>query len=148
MLGYDIYNDVEFIRTYHHHTGFSGNRDYSNKDMEMPPWGILFPSCVNLSKVNLSILNVNLTSTLKDNQNLSFHHFTNDNMKLKMYIEGKILSGSNFIIPRIAGIENVFAYLGVGLFRKEVKWDYLKYRVGLKIMKKNAGIKLTNDETC
>ena len=147
LLGYDIYNDVEFIRTYHHHMGFSGNRDYSNKDMEMPPWGILFPSCVNLSKVNLSILKVNLTSTLKDNQNLSFHHFTNDNLKLKMYIEGKMLSGSNFIIPRIAGIENVIAYLGVGLFRKEVKWDYLKYRVGLKIMKKNAGIKLTNDES-
>ena len=147
LLGYDIYNDVSFIKTYHYHKGFSKNRNYSITESELPPWGILFPSCVNLQKVQLKILDVDLTKTLFDNNYLSFHHFTNDNIKLKNYITEKFDNNLNFIIPRIAGIENVFAYLGIGLFRKDIKWDYLKYRQGLQIMKKNAGIKLTNDES-
>ena len=147
LLGYDIYNDVSFIKSYHYHKGFSKNRNYSITESELPPWGILFPSCVNLQKVQLKILDVDLTKTLFDNNYLSFHHFTNDNIKLKNYITEKFDNNLNFIIPRIAGIENVFAYLGIGLFRKDVKWDYLKYRQGLQIMKKNAGIKLTNDES-
>ncbi len=147
LLGYDIYNDVSFIKTYHNHKGFSKIRNYSINAIEMPPWGILFPSCVNLQKVQLKILDVDLTNTLFDNNYLSFHHFTNDNIKLKNYITEKFDNNQNFIIPRIAGIENIFAYLGIGLFRKDVKWDYLKYRQGLQIMKKNAGIKLTNDES-
>ena len=77
-------------------------------------------------------MDIDLTNTLFDNNYLSFHHFTNDNIKLKNYITEKFDNNQNFIIPRIAGIENVFAYLGMGLFRKDIKWDYLKYREDIK----------------
>lgn len=145
ILGYEIYNDVDFIRTYHNQKQHTTQRNYSNKNTILPPWGIYFPSCVDLKKVNLKILDVDLKAYINDTNELSFHNFTQDNIELYKYITDKFSNNENFVIPRIAGIENVLAYLGVGLNNKDIKWDYLKYQTGLKMVKTSAGIKLTND---
>ena len=147
ILGYDIYNDTDFIKSYHCQKEFSKNRDYTLKDSVLPPWGLCLPASTNTNTINFKVLDVDITETILDTNALSFHHFTNDNITLKNYITDKINNNEKFLIPRIAGIENVFAYLGACLLNGTAKWDFLKYNAGLKIMKKNAGIKLINDKS-
>jgi len=70
-----------------------------------------------------------------------------DNKNLQNYLKNIIHKNDNFIIPRIAGIENNVAYLGYEMMKNKgvleaSKINYLKNAV--KIMKNNAGIKLTN----
>ncbi len=147
ILGYDIYNDPYFVKSFHIQKQLSKNRDYTIKEYVAPPWGLNFPSCVKLENVNLKILDIDLKVYINETKQLSFHNFTNDNIYLKNYIIEKLSNNKKFIIPRIAGIENVFAYLGVCLMNNTARWDYLKYKQGLDIMKKNAGIKLSNDKS-
>lgn len=147
ILGYDIYNDPYFVKTFHIQKESSVKRIYNNKKIILPPWGIYIPSCVKLENVNLKILDVDLKEYIKETKLLSFHNFTNDNIYLKNYITEKLNNNSKFIIPRIAGIENVLSYIGIGLINNKIKWDYLKYKNILDIMKKNAGIKLTNNKS-
>ena len=74
ILGYEIYNDVDFIKTYHYHIGFSKIREYSCTGYEMPPWGLYFPSCVDLSNTYLKILDIDLTLTFEEkSQSFSSH---------------------------------------------------------------------------
>ncbi len=145
ILGFEIYNTPEFIKSYHFHKQFSKLHKYNIKGVTEHPWGIYFTDNTDLSAVNLTAFEISITDFIKDTNCLSYHNFTNDNITLMNYISNNI--NNKFIIPRIAGIENVFAYLGACLLNRSAKWDYLKYNAGLKIMKKHAGIKLTNDKS-
>ena len=67
-----------------------------------------------------------------------------DNILLYNYIQRKILLGENFIIPRIAGIENNYAYYG-----NVIQFNYDEninnyFKNTMHVMKNNAGIQLND----
>ena len=138
ILGYEIYNDPLYIKSYHYHSILS--RDYTYKDTISLPWGVIIPA--KLINYNyLPSLGINLQAR---NQLISF----DDNDVLREYISNKIDKNEKFILPRISGIENNVAVLLEKLFsndtslQKEVNTSYLNQII--PIMKTNAGIKLSS----
>ena len=139
LLGYEIINDPEFIKSYHIHS--SNIRNYTAIDKINMPYEIVMPknSLIHSQKHHKFDI-----SHLYD---IKYNH-KNSNTKLFDYIKNKIEAKQNFIIPRVAGIENTYAVFSNMLmnekFKEEVPklLDYLnknKYA-----MKNNAGIKLTS----
>jgi hypothetical protein len=104
LLGYDIINHPEFIKTYHYHT--SNKRNYSAKDVIKSCYGVIVPfgyslsSCVN-GVGNLQVYD-NPTKIVK----------FSDNAVMYKYILSCFAKNKRFVIPRIAGIENIFVYVG------------------------------------
>lgn len=121
MLGYDVYNAPELIKTYHYHR----NRQPYSSSTIPSPWFYVIPTGVPvfLGVVKLSWLNV--------------FHFTNCNLQLKHYIETN--KSTPFIIPRVAGIENDVMLVGV-----LNNADNLNLMKSLRAMKNNAGIQITS----
>lgn len=73
------------------------------------------------------------------------YNIQEENNELRLYIEDKIKNNKNFLLPRISGIENNFAYLGVCIANNHLTKDYYNYINNvIKAMKNNAGIKLTS----
>lgn len=167
IMGYKMYNDSFFIRTYHNHKSIY--RDYAGKmELLVPkPWGILLP----INGIEKSMLN---THQIKSNQygkkllekNYLSSAVYDSNKILIKYLNEKIKNNENFVIPRIAGIENRVAYLTKtinnnvdnllyrtiedtynNLTEKDrKKIEHVIHFSGIKkdlgVMKNNAGIKL------
>lgn len=123
IMGYKIFNDPVVVKTYHNHK--STDRDYSTKDSIGKPWGGICPAGFNPYLLPPSI-GVSMQAIQQSNQNIWFE----DNDKLFQYIQGKMYSNQQFIVPRIAGIENNTAVL--------------KTQQHISSMKTNAGIRLSN----
>jgi len=128
VLGFNISNDPFFIKTYHYHT--SNDRTYTIKDRVMEPWGVVMPSNINPS-MSIGNLGINL------NEPVGF----NDNSKLFDYIISK--GNVPFIIPRIAGIENIVAFTAQVIMQDGMNPNIISYLENIvKPMKTNAGIML------
>ena len=142
ILGYQVLNDPALIKTYHIH--HSEQRDYTQADYIHKPWGIIIPANVDINLIQPSI-GIDLRQVASLTNNLSQIRFE-DNYKLHNYIASKFAQGKNFIIPRIAGVENNYAVEGElviksGQISPEFA-DYLGKTIGT--MKNNAGIQLSN----
>jgi len=125
ILGYQCNNEPEFIKCYHYHnTNF---RTYSNKDMLSPPFCSIVP-------------NIKITKSIYP------HSFCwrNENKSLIDFIQTNMKSNTHFIIPRLAGVENDTAHMGVLISKKELKDQQQRMSSLIPTMKNNAGIHLTN----
>lgn len=138
LLGYEVINDPEFIRSFHLHT--SNVRNYTRDDAVSQPWACITPIT---DKPVMDSFGINMKNTaIKINM-------WNDNDRLYSYIERKLAKNENFIIPRIAGFENTFAMHGEiarmsnGMVDPATKAFLEKY-VG--VLKNNAGILFRNME--
>jgi len=128
ILGYQCYNEPQFIKTYHNHK--SNIRNYKQNEKVPSPYCALYPV---LKEYNQSIISKN---------NISFNILL-DNERFCNYINEKIINNIPFIIPRIAGIENNIAYYSLLLQNKNsIQPNILNNQ--LKTMKNNAGIKISN----
>ena len=140
ILGYEIYNDPYLIRTYHYHRERA--REYSMTERVERPYGLLVPSQVN-SVHSSGSLGINVPEVMKKTNKLETYHFTNDNLKLMKYLENKIKTGKKFVIPRIAGEENNYAFFTILINEKKVPIKEGVKFLRNEIMKNNAGIKIT-----
>jgi hypothetical protein len=142
ILGYSIINDPLLIKTYHYHE--SEVRNYNRKDLIQNPYYLCMPSNINVNDIENSGIDIKVVKNITDN----FTKYNmNDNNILSNYIKRKLLLNEIFIIPRIAGIENNYAfygYLSLTTFNKNIK-SYFQNTI--KTMKNNAGIKLSNIES-
>jgi hypothetical protein len=141
ILGYEVINDPAFIKTYHVH--HSEERNYTQTDYIHKPWGAIIPANVDVNAIQPSI-GIDLRHVASLTNNLAQIRFE-DNYKFYNYIGSKLTQGKNFIIPRIAGIENNYAVEGEltiksGQVSSEFG-DYMSKTIG--VMKNNAGIKLS-----
>lgn len=142
ILGYDIINDPLFIKTFHNHK--SKLRDYTIKDVIQKPWGVVIPANANPLMIPPS-LGINLLQVSQATRAFQDVRY-DDNNRLFEYIESKINSGKNFIIPRVSGIENNVAVFGrmcknLGKIPDDIQQYFQRI---LPAMKNNAGIKMTN----
>jgi hypothetical protein len=140
-LGFEILNDPEFIKTYHLHS--TNIRNYTSDDRVCPPYEIVMPksSYDKIIEVNPSYGNT---------YELKYNH-KHGNNKLFEYISDKINKGQNFIIPRVAGIENNFAIFQVLLSIPDYNEHHAAFsnylEISRDVMKNNAGVKITSAES-
>jgi hypothetical protein len=140
ILGYEVLNDPGLIRTYHIH--HSRERNYSNNDLINQPYGYIIPANIDINKIAPPHFGTFLKFIASHTKNFSQIRFE-DNYKLYNYIISKFSEGKNFIIPRIAGIENNYAVEGELALKSggSISREFGNY---VTTMKNNAGIKLTN----
>jgi hypothetical protein len=142
ILGFNILNDPEYIKTYHLHN--TNIRNYTNADKIGPPYEILFPKNLfnNVQPYNQDDIN--------SVYNLKYNH-KNGNQKLFDYITKKVQNSQNFIIPRVAGIATQFAIYAALLSspQEEETTQFISefFKNNKDQMKNNAGIKLSSDES-
>ena len=145
ILGYEIYNDPLWIPIYHYHT--DQNREYTQADRVPDPYGLYIPARTNSGNTPGS-LGVDIQQVLKSTNNLDHLHFSNDNTKFGKYIQDKNDKNEHYIIPRIAGEENNFAFftrmMETGQIPKNDQNDQL---LRYHILKNNAGVNMTSFES-
>ena len=163
ILGYKIYNDPFLIKTYHNHK--SQLRNYEG--VVPGPHCYVVPTMP--TKNHISQL-CKYTHLLKDHKNIEedVDYFSKmvyrDNEILIEYLKNKLESNTNFIIPRVAGVENNVVHVTYKLNQKvnNVLFDAMKGKLEnlsdddknkldheihfsgvknfLRVMKNNAGI--------
>jgi hypothetical protein len=108
LLGFQVLNDPTRIRTYHYHS--SAVRNYTKQDTVKRPWGLIFPTGVSSQPTHAGGGNplTDFIEKMKTQKTIEF----GDNQILHDYILSKIAQNKPFVIPRIAGIENNYAWLG------------------------------------
>lgn len=144
ILGYEIINDPLLIKTYHYHT--SQVRNYSNKDVIKQPWGFVVPYNIHHSKI-IPSLGIDLSIVYLETKQFNEIKF-DDNTVVYNYILKKIENNQNFMIPRIAGIENEFSMLGdlIKTFGMNSEFNNI-FKKNCYKMKNNAGIKFVSFES-
>ena len=145
LLGYDIYNDPHFLRTYHNHSSLE--RAYTVKDRVPSPWMLLLPAGFEYTDSRLS-LGINVPVLGTTSKIFGVYHFTQCNRTLESYIAEKRITNTPFVIPRIAGCENECAMAGA-LIKKGVMSSAVFTSSGAFVrlqqtMKNNAGIQITS----
>ena len=163
ILGYKIYNDPFLIRTYHNHK--SEKRNYNG--YVLPPHCYVIPQMPTNNHISRLCKHTHLLKNFKniDEETNYFENMVyNDNQKLIDYLNKKIKNNENFVIPRIAGVENNVVHVMYNLNQKvenrfydiymnnnkTIKQSELKVLENalhfsgiknfLKVMKNNAGI--------
>jgi len=140
IFGYKLLNCPNIIKSFHIHT--SEIRDYTSKDLIPTPY-------IWLNQLHFKTLDSNIEKFKKVYfESNKFEKYTfNDNDTLSKYISSKFENKTNFIIPRIAGVENNIALIGNKLKNKQLKIDNIKDNIlgVLRTMKNNAGIFLENN---
>lgn len=142
MLGYEMFNDPSFVRTYHYHR--SVMRDYFGKESVPKPWGVVVPYGSMAMTIPPS-LGINLQEVCLTTQGFQYMNY-DDHTMLYDYIAGKLQAGENFIIPRIAGIENNFAVFARIMVQSGGNQPNLEayFNQVRPAMKTNAGILLSS----
>lgn len=132
ILGYKVYNEPFLIKIYHNHK--TEIRTYNSLTKRInKPWIRLMP------RVHKHVQN-----WPPPNQNWWRFNIGEENNQLHQYLTNKLKTKEPFIMPRIAGIENNFVELGVHLMQNSLTKEQMVYiQNGIKIMKNNAGIKIT-----
>ena len=141
ILGYSIINDPLTIKIYHLHKDMS--RNYQHKPLP-PPWGLVSAAYVDITN-HVSTLGIDIRAAYNHTNQYRSFSFTDDNVVLGKYILNKFNKGQNFIIPRIAGIENNYAVIGLHSSKRPMQ-DYEKHYINQTVsaMKRNAGIQFTS----
>jgi hypothetical protein len=159
ILGYEVVNDPARIKTYHYHK--TQIRDYTQKDVIPIPWGVVVPAGYSFAQMP-STLGIDVPVVIRLTNNLKDIRFE-DNDYLHNYIKNKLEANDNFVIPRIAGIENNYAVQGELIYQRALQesMQYATFGGGslvyrptqeeqgffsrtLHVMKNNAGIRLTD----
>lgn len=124
VLGYKLYNLPKLIKSYHIHNTNERNYDQTTTRTPKPYY------CI--------------TALLDNKIQDPLHPFTfhGENHNMYKYLENIINTENNFIIPRLAGIENLYAVMGAqagqrGRFENNEAMFVNKTR---NFMKNNAGI--------
>ena len=145
LLGYDIYNDPQFLRTYHYHTAVE--RSYTVKDRLPAPWMLLLPAGFKYTDSRLS-LGINIPILGATPKIFTTYHFAGANRSLGSYIAEKRMNDVPFVLPRIAGVENECAMAGALIRRGTISSDTFNdsgaYTRLQGTMKFNAGVKITS----
>lgn len=129
IIGYQCYNEVTLLKTYHnHHTNV---RHYAPMDKIPLPYCCIYP------RINEDDI---------PSQNQSFNMLI-ENENLCEYVKKKMIDGNNFVIPRVAGIENEMAYTAIIRKQANSTFSLKDIERPLYIMKNNAGIKLSSFES-
>ena len=164
ILNYEIYNDPSAFKIYHYHTNETRNYDLA----PIPPlYYYVSPYGVQLH--DHTILNPESQIVSMMSKSLTRFNFHDDHKTFMDYLTKKIDANENFIVPRIAGIENNYAVISEniedstekkkeelkennnGELKEEDKdiisvnpndLEYIKKTIG--VMKTNPGIKLSN----
>jgi len=147
VLGYEVINDPRFIRTYHYHS--NEKRNYTRNDVIGQPYTLVSPAGFNPYTIAPS-LGVDVKTVIESTGGFQRIRF-NDNDILYNYISGKLEKGEKFIIPRISGHENNFAFFGKiiqhnisnrvePVISTEIH-NYFQNTV--PVMKRNAGVRLS-----
>jgi hypothetical protein len=132
LLGYYCHNEPKLIKSYHYQ--LTRKRNYDQNTAKIPaPWIAILPKLDD--------------SDIMD-QNHPFN-IIDENINFYNYIKEKIDKNENFVIPRIAGVENNFAHIGAVVNQQKKmephEQDYLnKAAAPMKVV---AGIKITNLES-
>lgn len=133
VLGFEVINDPVLIKSYHNHITKVRNYD-SNTIKTLKPYFCVHPPRL-MSDDN----------SIKIDMKHPFN-FIGENMNFKNYLKEKITNNKNFIVPRLAGIEHMFAIIGLNAKNKGMvdnnENNFLNSR--MSVMKNNAGIKLEN----
>ena len=124
VLGYKVYNLPKLVKSYHIHNTNIRNYDQTTTKTPKPYYSV---------------------SALLDNKIQDISHpftFHGENDNMRKYLEMMISSDNNFIIPRLAGIEHMYAVMGAqagqrGRFEDNEAGYINKTR---SVMKNNAGI--------
>jgi len=114
LLGFELVNDPQLIHCLHYHK--TQIRNYSAKDVIKKPYAFIIPKGLPLDPIDIS--------------------FT-DNDRMFEYIWNK--KDERFIIPRIAGVENIVAHNITIENGKELRFD---------TMKNNAGVQISSNTSC
>lgn len=142
LLGYEVLNDPEYIKSYHVHE--TNIRNYTALDKINMPYEVIMPKNSLQNAQNYHKLNIKILYDEKYNHKKS-------NIKLFNYIKNKLENNQPFLIPRVAGIENNYAVFCNMLMNDKFKQhaptmlEYLNKNKDK--MKNNAGIKLTTMES-
>jgi hypothetical protein len=116
ILGFELVNDPQLIHCLHYHK--TQIRNYSAKDAIPKPYVLIIPEGGPSNPFDVK--------------------FT-DNDKMFEYISNKIHKEERFIIPRIAGVENIVAHNITIYNGKELRFD---------TMKNNAGVQISSNASC
>ncbi len=139
LLGYEVLNDPEFIKSYHIHK--SNIRNYNVTQTISPPYEIIMP------KNSLQFSKQYSPAEISIIFNTKYHH-RDSNDKLFNYITNKINKNETFIIPRLSNIETNYAIFTMTLLlpeyasKKRAILNFLEN--SRKTMKNNAGIKISS----
>jgi hypothetical protein len=125
IFGYKCYNEPRLVKIYHNHNVPS--RNYNSSDKVPHPYYVIFPSLSN-NETHSSIQSFDCQV---------------ENETLYNYIQSKVSNNNPFIIPRVAGIENETALLGIILSQQKTI-DVNVFNSFCGTMKNNAGIKIDN----
>ena len=141
LLGFDVYNDPKLIRTYHNHR--EPTRNYTAVGRVDGPYALYCPSGIPPEK-NCGSIGVNVSLYASQQDTLKTYNITNSNLTLKRYIERKLNNNKKFVIPRIAGEENNYIFYTILINEKKIPPQQGVKLLRPKIMKNNAGIKISN----
>ena len=139
MMGYEVINDPEFVKTYHVHA--SEERNYTTTDRLGVPYALISPAGIDVETLSYRDLRQDNAMT-RPYDDVGF----DDNRILYEYIQSKVSKSERFVIPRIAGHENNYA--GFGRIIKETGGNMLEgladyFQKTIPVMKNNAGIKIS-----
>jgi hypothetical protein len=140
IIGYNIINDPFLLRTYHHHR--SEDRNYTVTDRLEAPYLQCIP---NLPKMySYEMPNSIEILKIKESINGEKYGFIPENDAIYNYIKSCFDNNKKFIIPRVAGVENNFAY-----YARTIQGDNVHQYIHhvLNTMKNNAGILVTSNES-
>ena len=144
-LGYTIYNDPLWVPIYHYHT--DQKRDYTRDDRLPGPYGLYVPARTDIKQTPPS-LGVDIQNVFNTTNQLKYLHFSDDNAKFGNFIKEKLDSSTPFIIPRIAGEENNFAFFTRLMVEGKIPQnDETNKLLRYHILKNNAGVNMTNFES-
>ncbi|MHA2082202.1 MAG: hypothetical protein ACXABD_00470 [Candidatus Thorarchaeota archaeon] len=141
ILGYEVINDPLAIKIYHLHEDMS--RNYQHKPLP-PPWGLITAANIDITN-HISTLGIDVRMAYNHTNGYRSFQFNGDNILFGKYILNKLNKKQNFIIPRIAGIENNYAIIGLNSKDRPLQGyerQYIAQTSGN--MKRNAGIKLSS----
>jgi len=134
VLGYEIVNDPGFIKTYHYHS--CQKRNYTRKDVIVSNYGLVFPHGFRWREFvdgvgRYSHFYPDITELPK----------FSDNLVLYKYILSCFDKNRPFVVPRVAGIENIFAHIGDMWTSNGVTQQSLAFlQSRFRQFKNNAGI--------
>jgi len=139
ILGYEVINDPEYIKSYHLHN--TNIRNYTNNDKILPPYETVTPKNFLLQTQRFHTTDINILFNTK-------YNIKHGNVKLYEYISKKIENNQNFIIPRVAGIETQDAIFTMLLSLPQYNNQQSQILDALENhkfrMKNNAGIMITS----
>lgn len=128
ILGFACFNEPLFIKTYHNHQTMV--RNYNQKNRVSEPYYAIFPVLGEQEMANP----------------MQTFDIIRENNVMRNYLTDKLEQNNHFVIPRLAGIENEVAMTGIIANQQGNLSDNMfnNFKQGIPVMKKNAGIKLTN----